>query len=296
MNPGVSDTLVVIPCLNEEAHLPELLSVLLEETESFLVVVVDGGSRDASRRIISEFSAIDNRVVLLDNPKRTQAPGINLAARLFGDGRHWLVRMDAHASYPKGYVRRLVETATRMEGSSIVVPMITRGVGCFQRAAAAAQNSRLGTGGAAHRHVSVGKWVDHGHHALFTLRTFQMLNGYNETFSHNEDAEFDLRQIKAGIKIWLEPSLALHYSPRSTPAALARQYYAFGIGRCRTFQLHRSRLRTRQLLPLVVLPGLALALLGFAAMPFSLLFGLFAAPAAVCLLGSTVLGKYIGLK
>ena len=248
---SVSKTLVVIPCLNEEAHLPGLLNALLEEPDDFRVAVVDGGSQDASRRIVSDFSSRDHRVCLIDNPKRTQAPGINLAAQLLGADHHWLVRMDAHAIYQRDYVRRLVETATRLEGSSIVVPMTTHGVGCFQRAVAAAQNSWLGTGGARHRHVSVGGWVDHGHHALFNLRNFLMLSGYNEAFSHNEDAEFDLRQSKAGIKIWLEPSLVVSYSPRSTPASLAKQYYRFGIGRFKTLELHQAKPLVRQMLPLL---------------------------------------------
>ena len=48
-------------------------------------------------------------------------------------------------------------------------------------------------GGAAHRRLSGGGWVDHGHHALFALSKFRALRGYDEAFLANEDAEFDVR-------------------------------------------------------------------------------------------------------
>ena len=34
-------------------------------------------------------------------------------------------------------------------------------------------------------------YVDHGHHAAFRAASFKAIGGYDETFSHNEDAEFD---------------------------------------------------------------------------------------------------------
>ena len=43
----------------------------------------------------------------------------------------------------------LVETAQARNATSVVVPMVTVGEGCFQKAAAASQNSLLGHGGSA---------------------------------------------------------------------------------------------------------------------------------------------------
>jgi NADH:ubiquinone oxidoreductase subunit 5 (subunit L)/multisubunit Na+/H+ antiporter MnhA subunit len=37
------------------------------------------------------------------------------------------------------------------------------------------------------------QWIDHGHHALFKTTAFLAAGGYDESFSHNEDAEFDAR-------------------------------------------------------------------------------------------------------
>ena len=38
-----------------------------------------------------------------------------------------------------------------------------------------------------------GHWADHGHHALMRISAFRAVGGYDESFSHNEDAELDYR-------------------------------------------------------------------------------------------------------
>ncbi|SOB81110.1 succinoglycan biosynthesis protein ExoA [Sphingomonas guangdongensis] len=258
MTRDFADVLVVIPCLNEEAHLPGLLEVLLRDTPGATIAVADGGSSDASRAIVSAAAERHPAVRLVDNPDRLQSAGVNRAAARLGENKRWLVRVDAHCHYPRNYVAGLITAAERTGANSVVVPMRSIGGGCFQRAAATAQNSRLGTGGSPHRHVGVGAFVDHGHHALFEMERFQALGGYDERFPTNEDAEFDHRQTMSGARIWLEPRLALDYLPRATPPALFRQYLRYGQGRALTIRRHRMRPKLRQLLPLA--PPLALVL------------------------------------
>lgn len=258
--PDLSDMLIVIPCLNEEAHLPALLDQLCAQSASALIVVVDGGSTDRSRAIVIERMARHHQLRLLDNPARIQSAGINLAVRTHGTGRRWLVRVDAHCHYPDDYAARLKATALAHKVQSVVVPMHTFGTSCFQKAIASAQNSRLGTGGSPHRHVGGGGFVDHGHHALMDLACFRRLGGYDASFTHNEDAEFDHRLARAGGRIWLEPSLALGYVPRATAAGLFRQYFAYGRGRARTIRKHRLRPALRQLAPALLAPALLLLL------------------------------------
>lgn len=254
------DILIVVPCLNEEAHLPGLLDLLLAESGGARIVIADGGSSDRSRDIVEGFASRHPQVILLDNPARLQAAGVNRAVRLHGSDCQWLVRVDAHCDYPHGYVAGLLAAATAQGAKSVVVPMVSRGLGCFQKAAAAAQNSKLGTGGSPHRHVGTGCFVDHGHHALMALDIFRAVGGYNEAMSHNEDAELDCRIRSEGGRIWLEPSLALTYYPRGTLRGLWKQYWNYGRGRARTVSLHGQKLKLRQMLPLLVPVAAGLAL------------------------------------
>jgi len=275
----MKDVLIVIPCLNEEAHLAALLINLLADSGAATIVVADGRSTDNSRLIVEELAAIHPRLHLLDNPARLQSAGVNLAVRCFGEGMRWLVRVDAHCGYPPQYAASLVRAAVAQGATSVVVPMITKGEGCFQRAAAAAQNSVLGNGGSSHRRLTTGRFIDHGHHALFDLALFSAVGGYDESFSHNEDAELDLRLMAAGGRIWLEPSLALTYWPRRAPGPLFRQYKGYGSGRARTLARHGTRMKLRQAAPLAVAPALALAAVGLLLVPLAPLALLLTLPA-----------------
>jgi succinoglycan biosynthesis protein ExoA len=269
--------LTVIPCLNEAAHIAPLIADLLDDPINTRIVVTDGGSTDGTRAIVQEIAATDPRVTLLDNPDRIQSAGINRAVARFGIGATWLARVDAHALYPARYVARLVATAEAEGADAVVVRMETRAPAGFARAVATAQNSRLGTGGAAHRTGAAAGPVEHGHHALMRVDAFTAAGGYCETMPCNEDAELDVRLLGLGARIWLAPDLPVIYFPRGTPGALARQYWRYGAGRATTVRRHHRRLRLRQALPLAVAPACALALAAPLAPPVSLALALPAA-------------------
>lgn len=262
----LSDTLVVVPCLDEEAHIDALLAQLRRTAPGALIVVADGGSRDRTRAVVRRHAGESALVRLLDNPRRIQSAAVNRAVERFGADRSTLVRIDAHCLYPDDYVVTLLREAARTGADSVVVAMETRGRGAVQCAVAAAQNGRIGNGGSAHRSASTaGEWVDHGHHALMRIKAFRAVGGYDETFTHNEDAELDLRLAAAGFRIWLTRETAAVYLPRDTFGGLWRQYRAYGRGRARTVLKHRARPRLRQMVPLAVAP----ALLALPAAPFA---------------------------
>ena len=199
---AVSGVLIVIPTLNEAEHIGPLLDSLSGKLEGMQarLVVVDGGSTDQTRAIVE--ARTSDRIALLRNPQRLQSAGLNLAADKFADDRtKWLLRLDAHARYPDDYCDRLLDEARLHGADSVVVSMDAVGSGFWQRAIALAQNSRFGNGGSAHRLAGAGRWVDHGHHALMRMDAFRAVGGYDAGFSHNEDAELDLRLGEAGYRI-----------------------------------------------------------------------------------------------
>jgi succinoglycan biosynthesis protein ExoA len=268
--------LIVIPCLNEAAHIGALLAWLQDAATRLgaSIVVADGGSTDGTLAILAHYAAEDERIRVVHNRKRIQAAGVNLAVREHGEGFDFLIRIDAHGRYPDDYCDRLTEEAAATGADAVVVSMETVGSGLMQAATAAAQTSKLGTGGSRHRHRNEGEWIDHGHHALMRIAAFEAVGGYDETFSHNEDAELDHRLRQAGYGIWLTGKTRMTYFPRSSLVGLHQQYVGYGRGRARNLIKHRIVPKIRQLAPLLVVPSAVLAAFGFihwiAALPFAL--------------------------
>jgi succinoglycan biosynthesis protein ExoA len=268
--------LIVIPCLNEARYLEPLVRQLepaLAELNATLVVA-DGGSTDGTRDIAARLAASVPNLTLLDNPKRIQSAAVNLAVETFGMDHDYLIRIDAHGTYPADYCRVLLEEALSTGADSVVVAMQTVGFGTFQKATAVAQNSVLGNGGAKHRAGAESHWAEHGHHALMRISAFRTVGGYDESFTANEDAEYDYRLLAAGYRIWMTARTAMVYYPRASAGPLFRQYFRYGRGRARNFLKHRACPSLRQLLPLMVAPvavgAFLAAITWIAAVPFAL--------------------------
>ncbi len=241
--------LVVIPTLNEAQHIEQVLRDLhrdlpIEALTEF--VVCDGGSSDDTVAIVQRLQADMPTVHCLHNPKRLQSAAVNLAVDRFGDGVDLLIRCDAHAGYPQGYVARLAATMDRTVADAVVVPMDSAGGTGLQRVVGWVSDSLIGSGGSAHRGGRVSGFVDHGHHAAFRMASFRRAGGYDDSFTHNEDAELDCRQRALGSRIYLDADIRVTYHARSSLKRLCSQYFAYGRGRSRTVRRHPDSWRARQ--------------------------------------------------
>ncbi len=261
--------IVVIPTLNEARTIRGLIGTLRSDRLDpgrTRFVVADGGSTDGTRAIVAELMAEATDLHLIENPQRIQSAGINRVARELAEEWDVLVRCDAHAGYPAHFVPMLLESLARSGADSVVVPMDSIGDTCLQRAVAWVSNTPVGTGGSRHRAGTKSGFVDHGHHAAFAAEMYRRLGGYDETFSHNEDAEYDCRLRKAGGRIYLDAEIRIDYHPRGSFGRLWRQYLNYGGGRARTVLRHPDSLRLRQ----AAVPGhVLLFLASLVAIPFT---------------------------
>lgn len=260
--------LAVIPTLNEEDHIETCIRSLMDGpdgTHEIPLIVADGGSEDRTieivKRLMGEFPNLD----ILDNPDRLQAAAINRAAKQSAkpETSH-LVRCDAHSIYPPGFILQVAGTLARTGAASVVIPMDAIGNTCFEKANAWIVDTPLGSGGAAHRGGRKSGYVDHGHHAGFKLKKYVELGGYDESFSHNEDAEYDQRVAKSGGAIYLDANIRIKYIPRASVRRLWSQYYGYGKGRARNIRKHGQALKVRQLVPILALVA---SLFGIACAP-----------------------------
>ncbi|WP_171208075.1 MULTISPECIES: glycosyltransferase family 2 protein [unclassified Ruegeria] len=255
--PPANDVFVAIPTLNEEQNIENCIRQLLDGDPwmaGVCLIVADGGSTDRTCTIVDRLRDEYPNLRLVNNSRRLQSSAVNLVAEFAeAEGARFLVRCDAHAIYPSGFVRRVVSKLALMpeDTAAIAVVMDAVGENAFQRSLSTIVDTRIGSGGAHHRGGNFSGYVDHGHHAGFALRWFRAVGGYDDTFSHNEDAELDARFAKANGLIWMESSIRLKYVVRNSLNKLARQYFNYGAGRARNIMKHGTRLKVRQVLPLL---------------------------------------------
>jgi len=263
--------LAVVPALNEARHIEACIRSLMTGSPVLRLVpltVADCGSSDGTQAIVERLKGEFPNLRLLGNPGRLQSAALNLAAQAHSSGRtRYLVRCDAHALYPQNFILLVAAALQRTGAASVAVPIDAVGETCFEKGNAWVVDTLLGSGGSAHRGGRRSAYIDHGHHAGFDIDWFRKLGGYDETFSHNEDAEYDVRLGKAGGKVWLAAGIRIRYVPRGTVRSLARQYYSHGRGRARSLAKHGSRLKLREAVPLIALLG---SWLGLLAAPFCL--------------------------
>ena len=234
-----AEILVAVPALDEERHIAACLRSLMAGSPSMPaveVVVADGGSRDATREMVAGLMAEFPNLALVDNPGRLQSAALNRVVETCARPEHRvLVRCDAHSVYPPGYVLASPTALSAGTRRRSWCRWTRSGAGGFQRAAAWIVDTPLGSGGAAHRGGRRSGWVDHGHHAGIRLDWFRRVGGYDPSFSHNEDAEFDHRlPAPAGAS----GSTRGFASPTGCAgtAAPRRQAWRYGRGRARTLR------------------------------------------------------------
>jgi len=247
---------VLVPTLNEEARIADVVRCLqaqrLEGEAEFLFI--DGGSDDATRSVLERLALADDRIRVLDNPKRSIPCALNIG--LAGARGEFVARMDAHALYPPDYLARGVERLGRGDVEWVSGPQLGRGTGRWSRRIALALGTRLGIGGAAFREATRETEVDSGYTGIWRRETLLRHGGWDERWPVNEDGELAARVRAAGGRIVCVPEMAALYAPRDSLGALARQYWRYGTYRARTCRAHPESMRRSH----VLAPGLVLTI------------------------------------
>ncbi|MEO0493541.1 MAG: glycosyltransferase family 2 protein [Actinomycetota bacterium] len=247
---------VVIPALDAAEVIDGCLTALLDQNVDldFDVVVAIGPSRDDTVARVEAWARHDPRVRWIDNPSGLTPVALNRAiAESTGD---LVVRVDAQAEVPDGYLQRVLDTARRTGAGN--VGGIQRAVGAqgWSRSIAAAMRSRFGVGPAQFRSGSHEGPTDTVYLGAFRRAALDEVGGYDETLVRNQDYELNWRLREAGHIVWLDPALVVEYTPRGSLKALWSQYFQYGRWkRVVVFRNPRS-LRARQ----VAAPGLVVGL------------------------------------
>jgi glycosyltransferase involved in cell wall biosynthesis len=247
---------IAMPAYNEEGYIEACLRSVQAQTypgDRMEILVADGRSGDRTRDIVAAMAAEDPRIRLIDNPERLQAAGMNEMIRAARG--EVIVRMDVHCEYAPDYVEACVRVLDHTGADNVGGAQRARAKTFFQKALCAALDSPLGVGGARYRSPDNEGFVDTVFLGAFRRRAFDMAGLYDPLAITNEDAELNQRLIDAGGKVFLSRDIVVHYFPRDSFKALARQYYKYGRGRARTLLKLRKFLTLRPAVPFFMVVG-----------------------------------------
>jgi succinoglycan biosynthesis protein ExoA len=218
---------VLVPVLNEEAHLPETVPPMLGQRFEGKIefLFIDGGSTDGSLAILEALAEVDDRIRVLPNPRRQTTTALNIGLE-HAQGE-FVVRMDAHSMYPDNYVARGVERLLEGDVEWVSGPAIAEGTGRWSAPVSAALKTPLGQGGSR-------KWapgaaeieLDTGVFTGIWRRSYlEEIGKWDEGWPVNQDSELAARVFERGGRIVCLPELAASYSPRNSAKGLAGQYW-----------------------------------------------------------------------
>jgi succinoglycan biosynthesis protein ExoA len=247
---------VMIPARDEERFIGRCLdAVRKQDYPNLQIVVVDGGSVDATLQVVRDQMAADDRIELVYNPQHSIPMSLNLglaAAR----GR-WLVRMDAHSTVDESYMRTAVDRLDQGLWGGVGGRKDGVGETAAGRAIAAALGSRFGVGNSMYHHGVTAQEVDHIPFGAYPVELVRELGGWNEQLPVNEDYEFDYRVRQAGNKLLFDPALKIWWRSRQSISDLFRQYHRYGRGKVDVALLHPDSMRPRHFLPPALVAYLA---------------------------------------
>lgn len=181
---------VIIPALEEERALPATLGVALAQTGEFEVIVVDGGSTDATTAIAKDLAARDPRLRLLESEKG-RAQQMNTGAAVAGG--EWLLFLHADTLLPDGGLERIANLPQSIQA------------GCF-RHRFSGTGPMLRTLSFLHNQRFRVTRLIYGDQGLFIRREFFVdLGGF--PVCHMEDIAFGLQLRNAARPIMLPESV-----------------------------------------------------------------------------------------
>lgn len=252
---------IVIPCRNEAGHIGPCLDSILAcdyPHDRLEVVIADGLSDDGTREVIARYVAQHPSIRMIDNPKRITPCAMNLA--ISAARGEVIIRMDAHAMYPRDYCRRLVaaQRETGAENVGTVIETLPADDTTVAAAVAVGLSHPLGVGNS---HFRVGttsrRWVNHVPFGCWRREVFERIGLFDEQMVRDQDVEFNGRLLNSGGRILLLPDVVSQYWGRRTIGQLARMMYQYGYFKPLVARKTGKILTVRQLVPSLFVLALA---------------------------------------
>lgn len=224
---------ICIIAFNEEKALPRLLTDVLEQDfpkKQTEVVLINSMSTDSTRHVMEKFAqkyTEYKKVLVLDNPKKKQASGWNVAIR--NASEDIIFRIDAHASIPADFVRKnvtCIESGEYVSGGPR--PNVAEEETPWQNTLLLAESSMFGSSIAGYRRDKKKSYVKSLFHGAYRREVFEKSGIFDEQLGRTEDNEVHYRIRQNGYKLCFNPEIESFQFTRSSLKKMMKQKYGNG--------------------------------------------------------------------
>ena len=228
----MSNFSIIIPCLNEDKYISTCIESILNSEIDFNVceiILVDGASSDATVKIIQKYQEKYSFIKLLHNPKKITPVSMNIGIKEAKG--EYIIRLDAHSSYPKNYFSKLIEWHQKLNAQNVGAIVITDVKNKTKKSNSIKEvlSNRFGVGNSDFRTgVNDVKEVDTVPFGCYKKEVFEQYGVYDERLIRNQDIELNKRIIQGGGKIYLIPDVKCTYYARENFNDLAKNNFANG--------------------------------------------------------------------
>ncbi len=219
---------------NEENVLNHLLEDIKQQDYPHCdmeIVLIDNGSTDRTRDICLRWSRQEHgfsNVAVVTIERKNQAGGWNAAFEAAkGD---IVIRVDAHASIPKDFVRNNVET---IESGEDVCggprPCTIDESTPWRETLLLAEESMFGSSVASYRRDGKPTYVNSVFHGAYKREVIEKTGFFNEELGRTEDNEYHYRVRQNGYKICFNPKIRSFQHIRNSLPSMLKQKYSNGL-------------------------------------------------------------------
>ena len=251
---------------NEERFLPNLLCDLENQTyphDLTEIVLIDGTSSDKTKEIMLDFSQNNTTfysVQVLDNPKRIQSAGWNVA--IANAKSDVIIRIDAHTHIPADFTAKnmaLQEKGEYVTGG--VRPCLIDNPTPWKETLLEVENSMFGSSVSKGRKNTKSGYVKSMFHAAYRKEVFEKAGVFNTKLLRTEDNEMHYRIRQAGYKLYCNPDIVSYQYARSDFKKMVKQKYGNGYWIGLTLGICPSCISLFHLVPFAFVLGILFTML-----------------------------------
>lgn len=251
---------VIIPVYNEERYIERCLDSLLAQSfprDRMEWFAVDGNSTDRTREILARFEEKCPLRVLV-NEKRSTPISLNMGIREARGA--FIIRFDAHASFPSDYIEKCVSCLETTGADNVGGYVETKAESFVGEAVAKILSSRFGVGGSSFRVSRKSGYVDTVPFGAFRREVFDRVGLFHEGLPRSEDNDINARIIESGGKVYQSDQIHSVYYCRDSIPAFLKQGLQNGNALFHTIRQNPKAMRLRHFIPfffllsLIVLP------------------------------------------